>query len=63
MYLNLTKKNVNHKKFVITTNALSLCSHDMQVIYVLLGWEGFAHDSGVPRDALSKPNGLQVFKR
>ncbi|KAL7191619.1 hypothetical protein ACSBR2_023657 [Camellia fascicularis] len=38
----------------------SVCSQDMQFIYVLPGWEGSASDSWVLRDAVSRPNGLKV---
>ncbi|CAL5444433.1 unnamed protein product [Camellia sinensis] len=44
----------------IVTNVLGVCSHDMQFIYVLPGWEGSTSDSRVLRDAISRPNGLRV---
>ncbi|WVZ93180.1 hypothetical protein U9M48_039182 [Paspalum notatum var. saurae] len=44
----------------IVTNVLGVCASDMQFIYVLLGWEGFAHDDRVLRDALSRKDGLCV---
>ena len=48
------------RKAEISTNVLGVCSHDMQFIYVLSGWEGSAHDGRVLRDAVTKPNGLKV---
>ncbi|VFQ68826.1 unnamed protein product [Cuscuta campestris] len=44
----------------ISQNVLAVCNFDLQFIYVLSGWEGFAHDSKVLNDALSRPNGLKV---
>lgn len=44
----------------IATNVFGVCSHDMQFIYVLPGWEGSTSDSRVLRDATSRPNGLRV---
>ena len=44
----------------IATNVLGVCSHDMQFIYLLLGWEGSVADSSVLRDAISRKNGLKV---
>ena len=32
----------------------------MEFIFVFLGWEGFASDSRVLCDAISRPNGLRV---
>ena len=48
------------RKNEIATNVLGVCSHDMQFIYVLLGWEGSTVDSRVLRDAISRRNGLKV---
>jgi hypothetical protein len=44
----------------IATNVLGVCSHDMQFIYLLPGWEGSVADSSVLRDAISRKNGLKV---
>jgi hypothetical protein len=33
---------------------------DMQFIYILPGWEGYADDGRVLRDAISRSNGLRV---
>ncbi|KAG6475523.1 hypothetical protein ZIOFF_064749 [Zingiber officinale] len=44
----------------ISQNVLAACNFDLEFIYVLSGWEGFAHDSLVLTDALSRNNGLKV---
>ena len=44
----------------IATNVLGVCSRDMKFIFVMPGWEDFASDSRVLRDALNKPTGLKV---
>ncbi|CAL5340926.1 unnamed protein product [Camellia sinensis] len=54
------KARYRSRKGEIATNVLGVCSHDMQFIYVLPGWEGSASDSRVIRDAISRPNGLRV---
>ena len=48
------------RKNEIANNVLGVCSHDMQFIYLLHGWEGSAADSRVLRDAISRRNGLKV---
>ncbi|XP_074303342.1 uncharacterized protein LOC141637813 [Silene latifolia] len=50
------------RKGNLTTNVLGVCSVEMEFIYVLLGWEGSAHDGRILRDAISRPNGLKVPK-
>lgn len=54
------KPRYRTRKNEIATNVLGVCSQDMKFIYVLPGWEGSAADSRVLRDAVSRPNGLQV---
>ncbi|KAG6503108.1 hypothetical protein ZIOFF_035398 [Zingiber officinale] len=54
------KQRYRTKKGGIATNVLGVCSPNMQFIYVLLGWEGSAHDGRVLRDAISRPTGLKV---
>ncbi|KAL5760604.1 hypothetical protein ACOSP7_019115 [Xanthoceras sorbifolium] len=44
----------------ISQNVLAACNFDLEFIYVLSGWEGFAHDSKVLSDVLSRRNGLKV---
>ena len=50
------------RKGEITTNVLGVCDTKGDFVYVLAGWEGFAADSRILRDALSRENGLQVPK-
>ncbi|CAL5427774.1 unnamed protein product [Camellia sinensis] len=56
----IDKPRYRTRKGEIATNVLGVCSQDMQLIYVLPGWEGSASDSRVLRDAVSRPNGLKV---
>ncbi|PPD95900.1 hypothetical protein GOBAR_DD07067 [Gossypium barbadense] len=42
------------------TNVLGVCTHEMQFVYVLPGWEGFVADGRVLRDAISRRHGLKV---
>ncbi|KAJ0011463.1 hypothetical protein Pint_33022 [Pistacia integerrima] len=44
------------RKSEIATNVLGVCTPDMQFIYVLAGWEGFAADGRVLRDAITRRN-------
>ena len=41
---------------IISQNVLVPCTFDLEFIYVLSGWEGYAHDSKVLNDALSRNN-------
>ena len=43
-----------------TQNVLAAVDFDLRFTYVLVGWEGSAHDSAVLHDALSRPNGLKI---
>ncbi|WVZ64453.1 hypothetical protein U9M48_013962 [Paspalum notatum var. saurae] len=54
------KGRYRSRKGDIVTNVLGVCAPNMQFIYVLLGWEGSAHDGRVLRDALSRTDGLRV---
>ncbi|KAL3507361.1 hypothetical protein ACH5RR_032743 [Cinchona calisaya] len=54
------KSRYRTRKSNLATNVLGVCAPDMQFIYVLPGWEGSAHDGRVLRDAISRPNGLNV---
>ena len=45
-----------------TQNILAAITFDLKFIYVLVGWEGSAHDSRVLGDALSRPSGLKIPK-
>jgi hypothetical protein len=43
-----------------TQNVLAAITFDLKFIYVLVGWEGSAHDSRVLGDALLRPSGLKI---
>ena len=43
-------------------NVLGVCTPNMEFIYILHGWEGYAHDGRVLRDAMFRPRGLKVPK-
>jgi len=43
-----------------TENILATITFDLKFIYVLVGWEGSAHDLRVLDDALSRPSGLKI---
>ena len=44
----------------LSTNVLGACDANIKFIYVLPGWEGFALDSRVLRDALSRHHCLEI---
>ncbi|KAL6506832.1 hypothetical protein OROHE_022269 [Orobanche hederae] len=50
------------RKGKISTNVLGVCDTRMRFVYLLPGWEGSAADSRALRDAVTRPNGLQVPK-
>ncbi|KAA0055949.1 retrotransposon protein [Cucumis melo var. makuwa] len=50
------------RKGEIATNVLGVCNTKGDFVYVLVGWEGFAADSRILRDAFARENGLQVPK-
>ncbi|WVZ98160.1 hypothetical protein U9M48_043629, partial [Paspalum notatum var. saurae] len=54
------KPRYRSRKNEIATNVLGACAPDMQFTYVLAGWEGSTADARVLRDALQRPNGLNV---
>ena len=39
---------------------LAAISFDLKFIYVLVGWEGSAHDSRVLNDAFARPGGFSI---
>lgn len=49
-----------NRKGGLSTNVLGVCNKDMNMIYVLSGWEGSAADSRILRDAITRANGLKV---
>ncbi|XP_073136803.1 uncharacterized protein [Henckelia pumila] len=53
-------KSYRNRHGKISQNVLAACNFDLEFIYVLSVWEGFAHDSNVLTDALSRNNGLKV---
>lgn len=50
------------RKRKIFTNVLDFCDMKCDFVFVLAGWEGSAADSRILRNAISRPNGLQVLK-
>ncbi|XP_042018060.1 uncharacterized protein LOC121765860 isoform X1 [Salvia splendens] len=57
---NSDKPRYRTRKGSIATNTLAVCDRNMQFVYFLPGWEGFAGDSRVLRDAVARLNGLRV---
>jgi DDE superfamily endonuclease len=43
-----------NRKGHLSTNVLAACNFEMEFTYILVGWEGSAHDGAVFRDALHK---------
>ena len=43
-----------------TQNVLAAISFDLKFTYVLVGWEGNAHDSRVLNDAFARPRGFSI---
>jgi len=41
-------------------NVLEVVDFDLRFTYILVGWEGSAHDLTILRDVLQRPNGLRV---
>jgi hypothetical protein len=56
----IDKPRYRTRKGEVATNVLAVCSHDLQFIFVLPGWEGSASDSRVLHDAITRQNGLRV---
>ncbi|GLT81146.1 hypothetical protein SLA2020_525490 [Shorea laevis] len=56
----IDKSRYRNRKGDITTNVLGVCSRNLQFVFVLPGWEGFASDSRVLHDAIARENGLRV---
>ena len=49
-------------KSKVATNVLGVCDTKGYFVFVLASWEGFVTDSHILRDAISRLNGLRVFK-
>ena len=45
-----------------TQNVLVAATFDLKFTYILVGWEGSAHDSHVLNDALSRQRGLKILE-
>ena len=58
-YLNNFKQACRNRKGDVTQNVLGVVDFDMLFTYILVGWEGSAHDGRVYDDGLTK--GLQTF--
>ncbi|CAI0384233.1 unnamed protein product [Linum tenue] len=54
------KPRYRDRKGHLTMNVLGVCTPNLEFVYCLAGWESSAHDSRVLRDALTRPNGLNV---
>ncbi|XP_042058093.1 uncharacterized protein LOC121802480 [Salvia splendens] len=67
-YINVLVRNVDKPRYRtrkghISTNTLAACDCNMRFVYFLPGWEGFAGDSRVLRDDVTREEGaLRVPK-
>ncbi|KAL5557660.1 hypothetical protein UlMin_033871 [Ulmus minor] len=41
---------------ICTQNVMAVCSFDMHFTYIVIGWEGTAHDSRILRDTIADPD-------
>ena len=48
------------RKHTTAQNVLAAVDFDMRFTYVLVGWEGSAHDARILADALERDDGLRV---
>jgi hypothetical protein len=48
------------RKHYTNQSVLAAVDFDMRFTYVLVGWEGSAHDASILADSLSRPDGLQI---
>ena len=48
------------RKHTTTHNVLAAVDFDLRFTYILVGWEGSAHDARILTDALQRPDGLKV---
>ncbi|XP_057770730.1 uncharacterized protein LOC130990518 [Salvia miltiorrhiza] len=62
MVPNADKPRYRTRKGLILTNTLAACDRNLKFSYVLSGWEGFAADSRILRDAINRLHGLKVPK-
>ena len=49
-----------NRKGDVSTYVLTACGSDLRFIYVFPGWERYARDSWVLRDALRRQNKLEI---
>jgi hypothetical protein len=43
-----------NQKGTLSQNVLAVCNFDISFVYILLGWEGFAHNKRVLLDAQNR---------
>ena len=48
------------RKHTTTQNVLAAVDFDLRFTYVLVGWEGSAHDALILADAIQRDDGLKV---
>ena len=48
------------RKHTTTQNVLAVVDFDLRFTYVLVGWEGSAHNARILADALERDDGLRV---
>ena len=48
------------RKHTTTQNVLAAVDFDLRFTYILVGWDGSAHDARILTDALQRPDGLKV---
>ena len=48
------------RKHTTTQNVLAAVDFDLRCTYVLVGWEGSAHDALILADAIQRDDGLKV---
>ncbi|GLT38205.1 hypothetical protein SLA2020_124690 [Shorea laevis] len=56
----IDKPRYQNRKGDIATNVLSVCSRNLQFVFVLPRWEGSASNSRVFRNAIARENGLRI---
>ena len=54
--------NYSNRHKIISQKILVACNFDLELIYVLSGWEGYPHDSKVLNNALSRNDELKVLQ-
>ena len=54
------KQPLGGRKNYPTQNVLATVDFDLKFTYVLVGWEGSAHDATILADALERDDGLRV---